>query len=85
MKTTAYIHLQDKEIFGSAACGCNIDGQAFYQCPLHAAAPELLEACKNVVRGIDNEIAANPQAKTGLPTMAAYLRKAIAEAEGRHD
>lgn len=43
-----YIWLQDNEQVGRAECGCYIDGDAFYQCALHAAAPAMLALLKSV-------------------------------------
>lgn len=47
---TPDIWLQDGESFERADCGCQIarwtSGTAFYFCPLHRAAPELLAALK---------------------------------------
>ena len=46
----ADLWLQEYEPSGEMGCGCTLeareDGPAFWFCPLHAAAQELLDACK---------------------------------------
>lgn len=55
-----YIWLQKEETEGRAACGCCLvqsdDGPKFYFCALHAAAGDLLKACKAArISVIDDE------------------------------
>ena len=60
------------------SCGCHeIGGQMFKLCPLHEAAPKMLEALRAVVALGDN------QGRLNLPMVAADARAAIAKAEGR--
>ena len=59
---TPWIWLQVEETFGKAdACACRLDaggpdgdnsGAAFYMCPLHEAAADLLAACKETLPAI---------------------------------
>ncbi|KKK60732.1 hypothetical protein LCGC14_3021400 [marine sediment metagenome] len=42
-----------KDVMQKEPCGCVGLGYAVNFCPLHAAAPELLEACRELVRSIE--------------------------------
>jgi len=83
-KPIPYIWSQDSEGRAKADCGCTLEDSyegypAFWQCPLHKAAPELLEACKwayKKIQSLEMELA-------GIATVHAPLEKAIAKAEGR--
>lgn len=48
-----YIWLQENEASGQADCGCRLearmDGPAFWLCPMHKAAPELLKALSRLM------------------------------------
>jgi len=83
-----YIWLRDDEPEGQADCGCILQAEydgaeddghesqcgnpALFQCPLHAAAPELLAACEAAAAHFDG---------TDAPT-GVRLRAAIAKARG---
>ena len=54
-----YIWLNEAESVGDATCGCKVVeewngsvGAAYFQCKLHAAAGELLAACKGLLMTI---------------------------------
>jgi len=93
-QTMPDIWLNECDAEGVLDCGCKLTsdvdgtpGAAFYQCPLHAASPELLEALYAIQRGfIDGSIRwAKPrQADSDAYHPANTLMcDAIAKAEGR--
>jgi len=48
-----YLWMQENEVSAQAECGCELHflrgpmDAAYFQCPLHAAAPDLLAACEH--------------------------------------
>ncbi len=73
----------------TARCGCSIthwDKGSFRKedatldpCPLHGAAPELLEACKRLLK-FNEELCRDVKVSTHYPS-ADFARQAIAKAE----
>ncbi len=72
-------------------CGCQLvrdeDGLRMIDCPLHAAAPELLEACKEAAEGLMRDVSNYPDgnfpSSERFTNRASRLLQAIAKAEGR--
>ena len=80
-----YIALQEDEAIGRADCGCELtyvsgtNNAAYFQCTLHASAPELLEALKMLCN-----IVTHPHAtKAEMGNIAKETQAILAQAEGR--
>jgi len=93
-----YLWLQENEAFGHADCGCILNrnyegeegeqgeaGAAFWFCPLHEAAGELLEAVKSSVEKLENYLSAigpGYPSYRDLNQVQKVLRQAWVKAEG---
>ncbi len=64
-------------------CGCSSDGVYVHLCPLHKAAPKLLDAAKNALEALCE--AQRKELITGLANEIDELEAAIAEAEEGED
>ncbi len=90
-----YIQLQPAEDKGAAACGCELircydvcgdysDDPAMFLCPLHAAAPDLLAALRDLLQDVE-EYGLRDHAGCAIndPPSEIAARAAIAKAEGK--
>lgn len=85
----AYTSLSICEVTHKAAlCNCALDRSIddgrirFYQCKLHATTPELVEACRKVLKNITMLIDGETVSRTQLKGRHRELTTAIAKAEG---
>lgn len=94
MNAIPFIHLQENESQGRASCGCLLthdeEGNPLYfECPLHAAAPDLLKALEQVAHFLEEgypwptfNSRKKPTIKEGKEVTAGLVNKAIAKAKG---
>ncbi len=89
-ESSPFIWLNDGEQEGIAVCGCRLhhtpdneayDNPAFTMCPTHAAAPDLLEALKEIAKG-EGAFSQNLllHARNTIDNMKSLARGGIAEA-----
>lgn len=84
MSPDPYIWLQENEASGRADCGCTLnrtgptgDGDPiFYQCAMHDAAPELLEALQGIFAHAAARIAGTYKGQPLLDNARAAIAKA---------
>jgi len=68
----------DSKGFYLADCGCRWNSLHMIQCPLHTAAPDLLDACRSALKAIEGRVAFPPYGEPPVSILRAAISKASA-------